>query len=56
MSKCPWPDRLNRMVRVRPSALAARASSAATRTACVDSGAGTMPSGAGEGDARLEAR
>ena len=56
MSKWPWPHRLNRMTRSSPGLLAASASSIAARMACDDSGAGTMPSVAGELHAGLEAR
>ena len=44
MSKWPWPDMLNKMVSALPSCLQRKASSMAQRTACVASGAGTMPS------------
>ena len=44
MSKCPWPHRLKRIVRPAPAARHFMASSMAPLTACVASGAGTIPS------------
>lgn len=44
ISISPCPERLNRITRSTPSSLARRASSMVALMACVDSGAGIMPS------------